>query len=208
MGLINYISIIAIPFVIFLVVTYGFSEKVKVFDSFLFGCTDGIHTVIKIFPTLIALFLAVSALRNSGILDFLSSILSPILNLLKIPSEIMPLVLVRPISGSASTAVALDIMKTYGVDSIIGFISSTIMGSTETTLYTIAIYTSAVGIKNIRFVLISALIADFVRNVRLCRFLSNYVVRILLTFSEKCRIIVLQHEKQILIQIYNYNMFF
>lgn len=119
MELINYVSIIAVPFVIFFIVTYGVLEKVKVFDSFLDGAKEGVETVIKIFPTLIALFLAVSALRNSGILDLFGNLFAPILNLLKIPSEIFPLMLVRPISGSASTAVALDIMKNYGVDSLI-----------------------------------------------------------------------------------------
>ncbi len=117
MELINYISIIAVPFVIFFIVSYGVLEKIKVFDSFLEGAKEGIDTVVKIFPTLVALFLAVSALRNSGILDFIGNLFEPILKLLKIPSEILPLMLVRPISGSASTAVALDIMKNFGVDS-------------------------------------------------------------------------------------------
>lgn len=82
---------------------------------------NGVETVVKIFPTLIALFLAISALRYSGILDLLKNSLSPFLGLLKIPSEVFPLMLIRPISGSASTAVALDIMKSYGVDSIIRY---------------------------------------------------------------------------------------
>lgn len=119
MQIINYISLVAVPFVIFFIVSYAFSEKVKVFDSFLTGSKEGIDTVINIFPTLIALFLAISALRNSGILDFLTKLLYPILEFLKIPCEILPLILVRPISGSASTAVALDIMKNYGVDTSI-----------------------------------------------------------------------------------------
>lgn len=119
MGILNYISIIAVPFTIVYIISYGYAEKVKVFDSFLNGAKEGIETVIKIFPTLIALFLAVSALRNSGILDLLQNTLSPFLNLLKIPSEIFPLMLIRPISGSASTAVALNIMEISGVDSII-----------------------------------------------------------------------------------------
>ena len=117
---------------------------------------------MKIFPTLIGIFLAVGAIRSSGILDLIIKIISPITNFFGIPSEIMPLALVRPISGSASTAVATDIMTTFGVDSKIGLIASTIMGSTETTFYTIAIYASCVGIKKIRFVLAAALIADFV----------------------------------------------
>jgi len=119
MQIINFISLIAVPFVIFFIVSYAFSEKIKVFDSFLAGCEEGLETVIKIFPTLVALFLAISALRNSGIIDFLTHLLRPILEFLKVPSEILPLILVRPISGSASTAVALDIMKNYGVDTSI-----------------------------------------------------------------------------------------
>lgn len=143
---------------------------------FCLGVKEGINTVISIFPTLIALFLAISALRTSGILDLLQNTLSPFLKLLNIPSEVFPLMLIRPISGSASTAVALDIMKNSGVDSIIGMIASTIMGSTETTLYTIAIYTSSVKIKKIRFVLVCALIADLVgmlTSVMFCRIMSN-----------------------------------
>ena len=182
MAIINYISITAVPFVIFFIISYALLEKVKVFDSFLSGCSEGIETVIKIFPTLIGLFLAISALRASGILDLISTILSPLLNLINFPTEILPLALIRPISGSASTAVALNIIETYGVDTIIGFITSTIMGSTETTLYTIAIYTSAVKVKKTRFVLIAAIIADIVRNSYLCRFLSVFVVKFLLTF--------------------------
>ncbi len=162
MNIINYVSSLAIPMVILLVVIYGVKQKNKVYDSFVEGVKEGINIVINIFPTLVGLFIAIGLLRTSGIIELVSKILQPILNLVKIPMEIMPLALLRPISGSASMAVATDIMKTYGVDSLIGIIASTIMGSTETTLYTIAIYTSAVGIKKIRYVLIAALTADIV----------------------------------------------
>lgn len=162
MGLINYVSTLAIPFTILLIVVYGLIEKNKVFDTFIEGATEGIEIVFKIFPTLIGIFLAISALRSSGIIDLFIKLINPIIQLFKIPSEIIPLALLRPISGSASMAIATDIMTTYGVDSKIGLIASTIMGSTETTLYTIAVYTSAVGIKKIRFVLIAALLADFI----------------------------------------------
>ncbi len=162
MSIINYISSAAIPVIILLIVIYGVIEKNKVFDNFVEGATEGIGIVLKIFPTLIGIFLAVGAIRSSGILDLIIKAISPITNFFGIPSEIMPLALVRPISGSASTAVATDIMTTFGVDSKIGLIASTIMGSTETTFYTIAIYTSCVGVKKIRFVLAAALIADFV----------------------------------------------
>lgn len=162
MQVINYISSAAIPTVILIILLYGVAEKNKVYDTFLEGAKDGIEIVFKLFPTLVGIFLAVGALRKSGIIDFIIKLISPITNLLKIPSQILPLAMLRPISGSASMAVAVDIMQKYGVDTTIGLITSTIMGSTETTLYTIAVYTSCVGVKKTRFVLFAALIADFV----------------------------------------------
>ena len=162
MKIVDYISSAAMPTVILIILLFGLIEKNKVFDIFLDGAKEGIEIVLKIFPTLIGLFVAIGALRSSGVLNFLIELIKPGLILLNIPSEIMPLAMLRPISGSASLAVATDIMKTYGVDSKIGLITSTIMGSTETTFYTIAIYTGSIGVKKIRFVLVAALIADFV----------------------------------------------
>ncbi len=162
MTIINFISNLAMPLVILLIVIYGLIEKNKVFDDFLEGAKEGLEIVFSILPTLIGLFVAIGALRNSGILDLIIRFITPILNVFHFPSEIMPLAMLRPISGSASIAVATDIMKNYGVDSNIGIIASTIMGSTETTLYTIAIYTSCVKIKKTRFVLLAALAADIV----------------------------------------------
>lgn len=161
MSFINYISNMAVPATILIIIVYGLIEKKQVFDIFLDGAKEGLQIVVNIFPTLLGLFLSINVLRASGIIDVITKIVLPFLNLLKIPSEILPLALLRPISGSASMAVATDIMNSYGVDSLIGLICSTIMGSTETTLYTIALYTSAVKIKKTRFVLIAALLADF-----------------------------------------------
>lgn len=162
MNLVSYISSAAIPLIMLIIIVYGLLEKNKVYDTFIEGAKEGIEVVFNIFPTLIGIFVAVGALRSSGILDLIINIISPLTNVLKIPKEIMPLALVRPISGSASTAIATEIMTKFGVDSKIGLIAATIMGSTETTFYTIAIYTSCVGIKKIRFVLAGALIADIV----------------------------------------------
>lgn len=158
--MINYLSTLAMPAIILLIIIYGVKEKNKVYDNFLEGAKEGLQIIYNIFPTLIGIFLAISALRASGIIDLIVKILSPILTILKIPAEIMPLAMLRPISGSASMAVATDIISQYGVDSTIGLIASTIMGSTETTFYTIALYTSAVGIKKTRYVLKAALLAD------------------------------------------------
>lgn len=160
MKIINYISVVAMPIVILLIIANALKEKVSVFDIFLKGATEGIEIVLKIFPTLIGLFVAIGMLRSSGIIDFIINVISPVTSLFKIPNEILPLAMLRPISGSASMAVATDIIKNNGVDSFIGMLASVIMGSTETTLYTIAVYTGSVKIKNTRFILIAALMAD------------------------------------------------
>ena len=175
-SVINYISSIAIPAIILLIVIYGVKEKTKVFDNFLDGAKEGMEIVLKMFPTLLGIFVAVSALRSSGIIDLICNLISPITNLLEIPSQIMPLAILRPISGSASMAVAVDIMKNYGVDTLTGIITSTIMGSTETTFYTIAIYTSAIGIRKTRGILLAALAADIagiVCSTAICRIMSS-----------------------------------
>ena len=165
MNIINYLSTSAVPIVILLIISYGVIEKVKVFDCFLDGVKEGMEIVIGIFPTLIGLFLAIGLLRSSGVLNLIITFLKPITDIFGIPNEIMPRALLRSVSGSASMAVATDIMKNYGTDSLIGLIASTQMGSTETTLYTIAIYTSVVKIKKTRFVLAAALIGDFVGTI-------------------------------------------
>ena len=175
MQLIDYISTIAVPVIIFIILANGIMEKKNVFNLFLYGVKEGIQIVIEIFPTLLGLFVAIGALRSSGILDMIINILNPITSSLQIPNEIMPLAILRPISGSASTAIAVDIMKTYGVDSLIGKMAATIMGSTETTIYIIAIYTSFVKVKKTRGVLIAGLIGDVVGmaiSVAICRILS------------------------------------
>ena len=176
MEIANYISIISIPTIIFIILANGIIEKQSVFDTFVEGAKEGINIVIGIFPTLIGLLVAIGLLRASGVLDLVINILSPITNTLNIPKEIMPLTILRTISGSASTAIAVDIMQNYGVDSLIGKIASTIMGSTETTIYTIAIYTSIVKIKKTRYVLLAGLVGDIIgtiASVEIWRILSK-----------------------------------
>ena len=175
MQIVNFLSAAAIPMVIVGIILYGLKEKKKVFDIFLDGAKEGMEIVIGLFPTLLCIFLAVGLLRTSGILDAIIHFISPITNFLKIPSQILPLAMLRPISGSASMGIAVDIMKQYGVDNVIGMITSTIMGSTETTFYTIAIYTACVKIKKIRFVLVAALLADLagmIASVIICQIMS------------------------------------
>lgn len=173
--MITYISTIAMPLIIFTIIFTGITEKKKTFDLFLKGAKEGIDITLKIFPTLVGLFLAIGMLKNSGTIDSIINILKPLLIKFDIPSEILPLAILRPISGSGSIAIATEIMKNYGTDTLIGLIASVIMGATETTIYTIAVYTSSVKIKNTRFVLWAALIADIVgmvTAVAVCRILS------------------------------------
>lgn len=175
MQFINFVSNLAMPLIILLIVFYGLLEKRKVFDDFLDGAKEGLSIVISILPTLVGLFVAIGALRSSGILDIIIRILNPLLSVVNFPTELMPLAMLRPISGSSSIAIATDIMKNYGTDTTLGMMASVIMGSTETTLYTIAIYTSCVKIKKTRFILLAALIADFVgivTSVVVCRIMS------------------------------------
>ena len=175
-NIINFLSNLAMPLIILMIVIYGVIEKKEVFDKFIEGAKEGIKIVINIFPTLIGLFLAVGTLRSSGVIDIVTKILDSLLNIVHFPTEIMPLALLRPISGSSSIAVATDIMKDFGVDSQIGIMAAVIMGATETTLYTIAVYSSSVKIKKTRFVLIAALTADIVgiiTSIIICRFLSQ-----------------------------------
>lgn len=175
MEFIKYISNLTVPFIIVIIIIWGIKEKKKVFDLFIEGAKEGLEVTLNLFPTLIGIFLAVGLLRESGFVEFIIKIITPITTIIKIPSEIMPLALIRPISGSAAIGVATDIMKNYGVDTYIGDVASVIMGSTETTFYILAVYLSCVKIKNNRGILIAALTADIIgiiSSVVFCRILS------------------------------------
>lgn len=152
----------AIPLIFIIILSVGLLKKVKVYDCFLEGAAEGIDVTIKLLPTLVGVMTAVGVFRASGALDYIIFILKPFAELLRIPAETMPLAILRPFSGSASLALVADIFKIYGPDSYIGRVAATMMGSTETTFYTLAVYFGSVGIKNIRYSLAAALIADAV----------------------------------------------
>ena len=141
MQVITFLSNIAMPLIIILIIVYGLLEKNKVFDTFLEGAKEGLEIVFSIFPTLIGIFVAIGALRSSSIINFVVEFLKPILNIINFPSEIMPLALLRPISGSASIAVATDIMQNFGVDSKIRINCFNYNGvNRNNTLYNSSIY--------------------------------------------------------------------
>ncbi len=154
------VSLYALPVLFLLILGIGLSRKVKVYDAFVEGAAEGLKSTVRILPPLVGLLTAVGALRASGTLDFIIYLLSPLAALLGIPSEAMPLAILRPVSGSASLALVSDIVNLYGPDSYVGRVVSTMMGSTETIFYTLAVYYGAAGIKNIRYTLAAALFAD------------------------------------------------
>lgn len=162
MQLIKIISTYTIPLLIFFILIHGLLKNVNVFDTFVTGAKQGIATSVRIIPPLVGLTVAIGVFKASGALDILVYALSPAARLLGIPPEVLPLALLRPVSGSASLAMMSDIINTYGADSMVGRIASTMMGSTETTFYTIAIYFGSVGIKKTRYTLAAALLADAV----------------------------------------------
>ncbi|MDR1002489.1 MAG: spore maturation protein [Oscillospiraceae bacterium] len=139
----------------------GFFRKVPVFDEFLEGAREGIKNSFSILPALVGLIVCVSMLRASGTLDALTGLIAPAASKAGIPKEIIPLALVRPISGSGALAAIKDVFARYGTDSFAGRAGSVLMGSTETTFYSIAVYFGSCGIKKTGITLIAALAADF-----------------------------------------------
>ena len=139
---------------------YGTLRRVDVYGALVQGAGQGLETLTRIAPALICLLTAVSMVRASGLLQALASWLSPVLGWLGLPPELLPLMLVRPISGSAALGVGADLINTYGPDSDLGRMAAVMLGSTETTFYTIAVYFSAAGITRTRYALPAALCAD------------------------------------------------
>jgi len=161
METIKIVSSYALPAIILVILCIGLYKEVKVYDIFVESAKEGITTVIKIMPSPVGLLVAIGVFRASGALDLLIFALRPVTDFIGIPNEAVPLAMMRPISGSASLALISDIMKVHGPDSFIGRVVSTMMGSTETTFYTLALYFGAAGIKKIRYTLVAAMIADF-----------------------------------------------
>jgi len=151
-----------VPAILLFVSLWALRKKENTYELLLTGAAQGLRLLLTLIPTLIILLTAVTMLRQSGALSLLSSMLSPFFSFFGIPPETALLVFVRPVSGSAALAVGADLMAQYGVDSQIGRTVAVMLGSTETTFYTISVYFGAVGIRKTRYTVIAALIADFV----------------------------------------------
>ncbi len=149
-----------VPMLLAGVSLFALRKRENIYESLLLGAEDGLKLLISIVPSLILLLTAVHMLRASGAIDALTEVLSPVFSLLGIPPETAPLVLIRPISGSAALAVGADLMANYGVDSVIGRTAAIMLGSTETTFYTVSVYFGAAGIRRTRYAVPAALLAD------------------------------------------------
>jgi spore maturation protein B len=170
--LLHVTSMAIIPAMISIILIYGVVKRINIYEAFVEGAAEGFQSAIRIMPYLVAIFLAIGIFKDSGALEVFTKILSPLTNLLGIPSEVMPLAIMRPVSGSGSLGIVNDLIHTYGPDSFIGRVASTMMGSAETILYTMAVYFGAVGIKNGRYTLAAALIshlAAVIASVLVCK---------------------------------------
>lgn len=163
-------------FLIFIVgiPVYAAIKKVNVFDAFIIGAKQGFDVSVSLIPYLVAMMVAIGMLRASGFFSLMNQLLSPVLAMIGMPSELLPLALIRPFSGSASTGVMAELIHKFGGDSFIAKTAATMMGSTETTFYVIAVYFGSIGIRRTRHAIPAGLLADLagiITSVLICRYL-------------------------------------
>lgn len=156
------ITIFFLPVLILFILTFGVLRGVKVYETFVEGAKEGFLAVFKIAPYLLTMLFAIDMFRKSGAMDYLILLLTPIAVALAIPKGVLPMIIIKPLSGSGALGIMTDIMNTYGVNSMEGKIAAVMMGSTETIFYTLSVYFGACQIKKIRHSLPAALIAHFV----------------------------------------------
>lgn len=149
-----------VPLLLLVSSVLALRKKEPVYDLLLQGGAEGLKLLVTLIPTLVMLLVAVTMLRSSGAMELIGQLTAPVFRLFGIPEETALLVLIRPISGSAALAVGTELMASHGVDSLVGRTAAVMLGSTETTFYTISVYFGAAGIRKTRYTLIAALLAD------------------------------------------------
>jgi spore maturation protein B len=159
---ISLLSIWAIPAFLLFIPVYGAIKGVKVYESFVEGAKEGFQVGVRIIPYLVAILVAVGMLRGAGAIDILSRWLDPVLRLIGLPAEILPLAIMRPLSGSGSMGIVTELIKTHGPDSFLARLGATAYASTETTFYVLAVYFGSVGVKKARHAVVCGLLADIV----------------------------------------------
>lgn len=172
----SYITRSIIPIIVLIIITYGMIKGRKVYEWFIEGAKEGLKVCVNIFPYLLAMIIAVQIFRESNLLDMLNNAVSPLCKLIDLPKEIVPLVLIKPLSGSGAMGVFTDILKSYGADSQIGLVASVIMGTTETIFYTITVYFGAVKIKKTRHTVWAAIMADMTAIIMAILMVKNFIL--------------------------------
>jgi spore maturation protein B len=162
MKTVSLISQLIIPIFILFTVLYGCAKRVRVFDCFISGAKGGVRVVVRIFPYVLAIFVAVKAFQASGAFEFAEEYLGGLLQLFHVPIDVISMALVKPLSGSASLGVFTNTVTTNGPDSLASQISAVIMGSAETTFYVLAVYLGAVGMKRTRYLVPVCVLADLI----------------------------------------------
>lgn len=156
------LSLWAVPGMLALIPLWGSIKKVKVYDTFIEGAEEGLQIAVKIIPFLVGMLVALSVFRASGAMELLAKVVSPYTSAVGFPTEILPLMIVRPLSGAGALAVTADLLKTHTPDSYIGRLASIMQGSTDTTFYVLAVYFGAVGIKKTRYAAAIGITADVI----------------------------------------------
>lgn len=154
------ISLWAVPGMLALIPLWGAIRKVKVYDTFIEGADEGLQVAVRIIPFLVGMMVALSVFRASGAMDLVASLISPLTSRLGFPTEILPLMIVRPLSGAGALGVTADLLKTHHPDSFVGRLASIVQGSTDTTFYVLTVYFGSVGIRKARYAAGVGLLAD------------------------------------------------
>ncbi len=156
------LSSMMIPLLVLLVLIYGISKKIDVYDVFIEGTKESFGMVLELFPTLLGMILGINIFLKSGVLDYVLQGLAPFFSYLKVPLEIIPMAIMRPISGSSTLAILNNIYEVFGPDGYLGTLASVIQGSTDTTFYVLTLYFGSIGIKKIRYAMWAGLCADVI----------------------------------------------
>ncbi len=160
-SLISLLAYFVIPVIVVGFPLYGLYKRVPVYESFVEGAKEGFNVAVRIIPYLVAILFAIGMFRASGAMDFLVTSLNPLLTLIGFPGEVLPMAIIRPLTGSGSAGLVADMINQYGEDSLFVKMAATMFGSTETTFYVVAVYFGAVNIKKTRHAVAAGLTADF-----------------------------------------------
>lgn len=156
----SYLSKSIIPIIFLLIITYGMFKGRKVYEWFIEGAKEGLKVTLRIFPYLLAMIIAVQIFKEAKLMDLLNNLMAPAANVIGLPKDLIPLIIIKPLSGSGAIGVFTDLIKSVGADTRTGLIASVVMGSTETIFYTITVYFGAIKVKKIRHTLWAAIFAD------------------------------------------------